>query len=96
MRSRAAFPHARPSRVRQYDKGAALFAHTPLYGQVAAGQGAVARAQEPYGPIKVPESSSDDRFGCLSDVLAAAWQAVQYADVPAGATVVIVGLGWPG
>ena len=29
----------------------------------------------------------------LSDVLPTAWQAVEYADVPAGGTVVVLGLG---
>ena len=46
-----------------------------------------------YGPIKVPEGPPDDRFVYLSDVLPTAWQAVEYADVPEGETVLVLGLG---
>jgi threonine dehydrogenase-like Zn-dependent dehydrogenase len=41
----------------------------------------------------VPEGPADDRFVYLSDVLPTAWQAVQYADVPAGGSLVVLGLG---
>jgi hypothetical protein len=33
----------------------------------------------------VPDGPADDRFLFLSDVLPTAWQAVQYAQIPAGA-----------
>ena len=49
--------------------------------------------QAHYGPIKVPEGPPDDRFVYLSDVLPTAWQAVEYADVPAGDTLLVLGLG---
>jgi threonine dehydrogenase-like Zn-dependent dehydrogenase len=49
--------------------------------------------QAQYGPIKVPEGPPDDRFVYLSDVLPTAWQAVEYADVPQGETVLVLGLG---
>jgi threonine dehydrogenase-like Zn-dependent dehydrogenase len=49
--------------------------------------------QAHYGPIKVPEGPPDDRFVYLSDVLPTAWQAVKYADVPEGETVLVLGLG---
>ena len=82
------------TQVREYDKGAALFGYTKLYGQVAGGQAELLRVpQAQYGPIKVPEGPSDDRFVYLSDVLPTAWQAVQYAAVPDDGTVVILGLG---
>ena len=45
------------------------------------------------GPIKVPESTPDEQFLFLSDVLPTAWQAVQYADVPEGGTLAVLGLG---
>src|SRR6185295_5798666 len=35
----------------------------------------------------------DDRFVYLSDVLPTAWQAVEYADLPEGETVLVLGLG---
>jgi threonine dehydrogenase-like Zn-dependent dehydrogenase len=44
-------------------------------------------------PIKVPEGPADDRFVYLSDVLPTAWQAVAYADPPAGGSLVVLGLG---
>jgi threonine dehydrogenase-like Zn-dependent dehydrogenase len=46
-----------------------------------------------YGPIKVPEGPPDDRFIFLSDVLPTAWQAVEYAAVPKGGSLVVLGLG---
>ena len=41
--------------------------------------------------IKVPDGPSDDRFVYLSDVLPTAWQAVEYAGVPDGGTLVVLG-----
>ena len=41
----------------------------------------------------MPEGPPDDRFVFLSDVLPTAWQAVEYADVPDGGTLVVLGLG---
>ena len=82
------------TQVREYDTGAALLGYTKLYGQVPGGQAEYLRVpQAQYGPIKVPEGPSDDRFLYLSDVLPTAWQAVQYADVPAKKTVLVLGLG---
>jgi threonine dehydrogenase-like Zn-dependent dehydrogenase len=49
--------------------------------------------QAHYGLIKVPEGPPDERFLFLSDVLPTAWQAVEYADVPADGTVAVFGLG---
>jgi threonine dehydrogenase-like Zn-dependent dehydrogenase len=74
--------------------GASLFGYTKLYGQVPGGQAEFLRVpQAHYGPIKVPEGPPDDRFLFLSDVLPTAWQAVQYADVPPGGSVAVIGLG---
>ncbi|WP_320782978.1 zinc-dependent alcohol dehydrogenase [Streptomyces sp. CRN 30] len=74
--------------------GAALFGYTRLYGQVPGGQAELLRVpQAQYGPIKVPEGPPDDRFVYLSDVLPTAWQAVQYAHIPPGGTVAVLGLG---
>src|SRR5204863_6528407 len=49
--------------------------------------------QAQFGPIKVPEGPPDERFVYLSDVLPTAWQAVEYAAVPEGGTVAVLGLG---
>jgi threonine dehydrogenase-like Zn-dependent dehydrogenase len=82
------------TQVRAYGTGAALLGYTKLYGQVPGGQAELLRVpQAQYGPIKVPEGPPDDRFVYLSDVLPTAWQAVEYADVPEGETVLVLGLG---
>jgi threonine dehydrogenase-like Zn-dependent dehydrogenase len=82
------------TQVREHGSGAALLGYTKLYGQVPGGQAELLRVpQAHYGPIKVPEGPPDDRFVYLSDVLPTAWQAVQYADVPAGGTLAVLGLG---
>ncbi|MER6621602.1 zinc-dependent alcohol dehydrogenase [Streptomyces sp. NPDC000931] len=74
--------------------GAALFGYTRLYGAVPGAQAEYLRVpQAQYGPIKVPEGPSDDRFVYLSDVLPTAWQAVEYAGVPEGGSVAVLGLG---
>ena len=82
------------TQVREEGSGAALFGYTKLYGQVPGGQAELLRVpQAHYGPIKVPEGPPDDRFVYLSDVLPTAWQAVQYAGVPPGGSVAVLGLG---
>jgi threonine dehydrogenase-like Zn-dependent dehydrogenase len=82
------------TQVREYGTGASLLGYTKLYGQVPGGQAEFLRVpQAHYGPIKVPEGPPDDRFVYLSDVLPTAWQAVEYADVPDGETVLVLGLG---
>src|SRR6195952_5759092 len=74
--------------------GAALFGFSKLYGAVAGAQAEYLRIpQAQYGPIKVPDGPSDDRFLYLSDVLPTAWQGVEYAEIPDGGTVVVMGLG---
>jgi threonine dehydrogenase-like Zn-dependent dehydrogenase len=82
------------TQVHEYGSGAALFGYTKLYGQVPGGQAEYLRV--PFGntlPIKVPQGPPDDRFLYLSDVLPTAWQAVEYADVPTGGSVLVLGLG---
>jgi threonine dehydrogenase-like Zn-dependent dehydrogenase len=82
------------TQVREQGMGAALFGYTKLYGEVAGGQAEYLRVpQAQYTHIKVPEGPSDDRFLYLSDVLPTAWQAVEYAGIPDGGTVVVLGLG---
>ncbi|MDT5338916.1 MAG: hypothetical protein QOD90_4421 [Mycobacterium sp.] len=82
------------TQVRDQGSGAALFGYTKLYGQVPGGQAEYLRV--PFGnrlPVVVPEGPPDDRFVYLSDVLPTAWQAVQYAGVPAGGSLAVLGLG---
>jgi threonine dehydrogenase-like Zn-dependent dehydrogenase len=89
------FAQCETTQVRELDKGASLFGYTKLYGQVPGGQAEFLRVpQAHFGPIKVPENDfPDERFLYLSDVLPTAWQAVDYADIPAGGSVAVYGLG---
>ncbi|GAA4668434.1 zinc-dependent alcohol dehydrogenase [Streptomyces youssoufiensis] len=82
------------TQVRERGMGASLFGYTKLYGQVPGGQAELLRV--PFGntlPVKVPHGPPDDRFVYLSDVLPTAWQAVEYADIPPGGSVTVLGLG---
>ncbi|MDT9684000.1 zinc-dependent alcohol dehydrogenase [Streptomyces sp. TRM76323] len=82
------------TQVSEEGMGAALFGYSRLYGSVPGAQAEYLRVpQAQYGPIKVPEGPPDDRFLYLSDVLPTAWQAVRYADVPPGGSLVVLGLG---
>ena len=94
MCSRGLQSQCETTQVHEYDRGAALFGYTKMYGQVPGGQAEYLRVpQAQYGPIKVPEGPPDDRFLYLSDVLPTAWQAVEYADVPEDGTLLVIGLG---
>jgi threonine dehydrogenase-like Zn-dependent dehydrogenase len=95
MCERGLFAQCETTQVRDQDKGAALFGYTKLYGQVPGGQAEYLRVpQAHFGPIKVPDNAAaDERFLFLSDVLPTAWQAYEYAAVPAGGSVAIFGLG---
>lgn len=82
------------TQVRDQGNGAALLGYTELYGSVPGGQAEYLRVpQAQYGPIVVPDGVPDERFLFLSDVLPTAWQAVQYANIPKGGSVVVLGLG---
>ena len=82
------------TQVHEHGCGAALFGYTKLYGQVPGGQAELLRVPHAdYGPIKVPAGPGDDRFLFLSDVLPTAWQGVEFAQVPKGGSLVVLGLG---
>lgn len=83
------------TQVRDQGTGAALFGYSALYGQVPGGQAEYIRVPHAdYGPIKVPDDDApDERYLYLSDVLPTAWQAVAYADIPDGGSVLVLGLG---
>jgi hypothetical protein len=82
------------TQVTAYGTGAALFGYSKLYGEVAGGQAEYLRVpQAQFTHIKVPDGLPDERFVYLSDVLPTAWQAVEYAAVPKGGTLVVLGLG---
>jgi threonine dehydrogenase-like Zn-dependent dehydrogenase len=79
---------------RRRGTGASLFGFSKLYGQIPGGQAEYLRV--PFGntlPVKVPHGPPDDRFVYLSDVLPTSWQAVEYAAVPEGGSLLVLGLG---
>jgi threonine dehydrogenase-like Zn-dependent dehydrogenase len=82
------------TQVREQGMGAALFGFSKLYGAVSGGQAEFLRVPQAQNTtIKVPDGPSDERFVLLSDVLPTAWQSVEYAAIPDGGTVVVLGLG---
>ncbi|MFL5876749.1 MAG: zinc-dependent alcohol dehydrogenase [Solirubrobacteraceae bacterium] len=94
MCSRGLHSQCETTQVHEQGTGAALFGYTKLYGEIPGGQADLLRV--PFGntlPIKVPDGPPDDRFVYLSDVLPTSWQAVEYAAIPDGGTVCVLGLG---
>lgn len=92
--SRGLHSQCETTQNRDQGTGASLFGYSSLYGSVPGGQAELLRV--PFGdtlPIKVPKEGPDDRFLFLSDVLPTAWQAVEYADVPEGGTLLVLGAG---
>ncbi len=82
------------TQTRDQGTGAALFGYSRLYGDVPGGQAEYLRVpQAQYGPIKVPPGPPDEQFIYLADVLPTAWQAVEYAAIPDGGSVTVLGLG---
>jgi threonine dehydrogenase-like Zn-dependent dehydrogenase len=78
----------------EYGTGASLFGYTKLYGQVPGGQAELLRVPlADYNTVPVDDGLPDERYLFLSDILPTAWQAVEYADVPVGGTVAVLGLG---
>jgi threonine dehydrogenase-like Zn-dependent dehydrogenase len=86
------------TQVREEGMGAMLFGYTKLYGHdgrsKSGGQAEYLRVPHAnYTHIKVPDGPPDERLVYLSDVLPTAWQAVEYAGVPEGGSVTVLGLG---
>jgi threonine dehydrogenase-like Zn-dependent dehydrogenase len=88
------FTQCETTQVREQGMGAALFGYSELYGSVPGGQAQLLRVpQAQFTHIKVPSGPPDSRFVYLSDVLPTAWQSVQYAAIPDGGSVTVLGLG---
>lgn len=82
------------TQVREHGSGAALFGYTKLYGQVPGGQAEYLRVPlADYNHVRVTAEIPDDRYLYLSDILPTAWQGVEYANVPEGGTLAVLGLG---
>lgn len=80
-----------------YETGASLYGYTKLYGQVPGGQAEFLRvALADANCIRVGAELPDERYLFLSDILPTAWQGVVYAEVPAGGTLLVMGLGTVG
>lgn len=79
---------------RDYGTGAQLYGYTELYGSVPGGQAEYLRVRRAdANAVVVGHELPDDRYLFLSDVLPTAWQGVEYAAVPPGGTVAVLGLG---
>src|SRR6195952_2814562 len=88
------FTQCETTQVRDQGMGAALFGYSELYGAVPGGQAELLRVpQAQFTHIKVPLGAPDSRYVYLSDVLPTAWQSVQYAAIPDGGSVTVLGLG---
>jgi threonine dehydrogenase-like Zn-dependent dehydrogenase len=82
------------TQVTEYGSGATLFGYSKLYGELPGGQAEYLRVpQAQHTHIVVPEGPPDERYVYLSDVLPTSWQAVDYAAIPDGGTVLVLGLG---
>ncbi len=94
MCDRGLFAQCETTQNRDQGTGASLFGYTSLYGQVPGGQAERVRVPHAdFGPLKLPQEHPDERFLYLSDILPTAWQGVQYADVPEGGSLAVLGLG---
>jgi threonine dehydrogenase-like Zn-dependent dehydrogenase len=94
MCDQSLYTQCETTQVREEGMGAALFGFSRLYGAVPGGQAQFLRVPQAQNTtIKVPDGPPDERFVYLSDVLPTAWQSVEYAGIPDGGSVVILGLG---
>jgi threonine dehydrogenase-like Zn-dependent dehydrogenase len=94
MCERGLFAQCETTQNREQGKGASLFGYTSLYGAVPGGQAERVRVPHAdFGPVKLPAEGEDERFLYLSDILPTAWQGVDYADVPEGGSLSVLGLG---
>ena len=94
MCERGLFAQCETTQNYDHGKGASLFGYTSLYGAVPGGQAEMVRVPfADFLPIKVDSDLPDERVLYLSDILPTAWQALEYADVPEGGTLAVLGLG---
>ncbi|GAB1718283.1 MAG: glutathione-independent formaldehyde dehydrogenase [Nitrosospira sp.] len=74
--------------------GAALFGYTRLHGGVPGGQAEYVRVPKAnVGPIRIPDSLSDDQVLFLSDILPTGYQALVNTEIGPGASIAIFGAG---
>ncbi|WP_342372299.1 glutathione-dependent formaldehyde dehydrogenase [Propioniciclava soli] len=88
------FAQCETTQNRDQNRGASLFGYTSMYGAVPGGQAEYVRVPfADFGPVKLPAEGPDERYLYLSDILPTAWQGVEFADVPAGGTLLVLGAG---
>src|SRR5947209_6926924 len=74
--------------------GSALFGYSHMMGGYAGGQAEYARVPfADVGPIKVPDSLTDDQVLFLSDILPTGYMAAENCDIQPGDTIAIWGCG---
>ncbi len=79
---------------REQGAGADLYGYTELYGRIPGGQAEFLRVPlADFNAMKIHSDLPDERYLFLSDILPTAWQGVDYAAVPSGGTLLVVGLG---
>jgi threonine dehydrogenase-like Zn-dependent dehydrogenase len=79
---------------RDQSSGADLYGYTELYGRIPGGQAEYLRVPlADANAMKIHTDLPDERYLFLSDILPTAWQGVEYAAVPDGGTLLVLGLG---
>ena len=74
--------------------GSGLFGYSHMYGGYPGGQAEYARVPfADVGPIKIPESLSDDQVLFLSDIFPTGYMAAENCDIKPGDTVAVWGCG---
>lgn len=82
------------TQLTDHGTGAALYGYTELYGSIPGGQAERLRVPlADFNATKIETDLPDLRYLFLSDILPTAWQGVQYANVPPGGTLAVLGLG---
>lgn len=87
-------PNAKMAETMYGYSPSALFGYSHLFGGYAGGQAQYARVPfADVGPIKVPESLSDEQVLFLSDIFPTGYQAAENCNIKGGDTVAIWGCG---
>lgn len=82
------------TQVHEHGTAAALYGYTELYGEIPGGQAERLRVPlADFNATVIGTDLPDLRYLFLSDILPTAWQGVQYAQVPDGGTLGVLGLG---
>jgi threonine dehydrogenase-like Zn-dependent dehydrogenase len=87
-------PNADTAKKFYGQSGAGLYGYSHMYGGYSGGQAEYARV--PYadtGPIKIPESLTDEQVLFLSDIFPTGYQAAVHCDIEHGEVVAVWGCG---